>query len=89
MCVMDIVSFTGFDWPSAPTKWQVRDMVDVVLISVVAIGFSLAGKFPGSLSIGPRHANWYFSPDLDAEGWLCPALLKYSVLYAQFKPKAA
>ncbi len=21
--------------------------------------------------------NWYYSPTLDAEGWLCPALLKY------------
>jgi len=21
--------------------------------------------------------NWYFSPDLNMEGWLCPALFKY------------
>ena len=21
--------------------------------------------------------NWYYSPDLNMEGWLCPALLKY------------
>ena len=21
--------------------------------------------------------NWYFSPDFDMEGWLCPALFKY------------
>jgi hypothetical protein len=21
--------------------------------------------------------NWYYSADLDAEGWLCPALLRY------------
>ena len=21
--------------------------------------------------------NWYYSPDLDMEGWLCPALLRY------------
>ncbi len=38
--------------------------------------------------------NWYFSPDLEMEGWLCPALFKYfetapKELYAQFKPKAA
>jgi hypothetical protein len=38
--------------------------------------------------------NWYYSPDLDAEGWLCPALFKYfdstpEKLYARFKPKAA
>src|SRR4051812_1355955 len=37
--------------------------------------------------------NWYFNPDLDMEGWLCPALFKYfdtapKELYAQFKAKA-
>jgi hypothetical protein len=37
--------------------------------------------------------NWYFSPDLDMEGWLCPALFKYfdaapAHIYAQFKQKA-
>jgi hypothetical protein len=21
--------------------------------------------------------NWYYSPDFDSEGWLCPALFKY------------
>jgi hypothetical protein len=36
--------------------------------------------------------NWYYSPDLDLEGWLCPALLKYfekppRALYMQVKPK--
>lgn len=38
--------------------------------------------------------NWYFSPDLNLEGWLCPALFKYfeeapRELYAQFKARAA
>ncbi len=38
--------------------------------------------------------NWYWSPDLGLEGWLCPALFKYfeqapRELYAQFKPKTA
>lgn len=38
--------------------------------------------------------NWYYSSDLDAEGWLCPALFKYfeaapEKIYAQFKPKGA
>ncbi len=38
--------------------------------------------------------NWYFSADLQIEGWLCPALFKYfdtapNELYAQFKPRAA
>ena len=36
--------------------------------------------------------NWYYSSDLDAEGWLCPALFKYfdsapEKIYAQFKQK--
>ena len=36
--------------------------------------------------------NWYYSPDLDMEGWLCPALLKYfdeppRELYMQVKPR--
>jgi len=38
--------------------------------------------------------NWYYSPTLDMEGWLCPALFKYfdaapPRIYAQFKEKAA
>jgi hypothetical protein len=38
--------------------------------------------------------NWYYSADLEMEGWLCPALFKYfdfvpEELYAQFKAKAA
>ena len=37
--------------------------------------------------------NWYYSQDLDMEGWLCPALFKYfeaapKELFAQFKPKS-
>ncbi|MEH1853009.1 MAG: hypothetical protein V7L11_15385 [Nostoc sp.] len=36
--------------------------------------------------------NWYYSADLDREGWLCPALFKYfdeapKEFYAQFKAK--
>ncbi len=38
--------------------------------------------------------NWYFSPALNREGWLCPALFKYfntapAKIYAQFRPSAA
>jgi Family of unknown function (DUF6717) len=38
--------------------------------------------------------NWYYSPALGLEGWLCPALFQYFDLaperiYAQAKPKAA
>ena len=37
--------------------------------------------------------NWYYSADLDMEGWLCPALFRYfsdapASLYAQVKAKA-
>ena len=37
--------------------------------------------------------NVYYSPDLDAEGWLCPALFRYFTerppsIYVQVKPKA-
>jgi hypothetical protein len=36
--------------------------------------------------------NWYYCPQLEMEGWLCPALFKYFAeapqeLYAQFEPK--
>ena len=36
--------------------------------------------------------NWYYSRDLDMEGWLCPALLKYfdvapQTIYAKFEAK--
>ncbi len=37
--------------------------------------------------------NWYYSPDLDQEGWLCPALLRYfpeppHELFVQIRPRA-
>jgi hypothetical protein len=37
--------------------------------------------------------NWYYSPDLDMQGWLCPALFKYfsdtpKTLYAQIKARS-
>ena len=37
--------------------------------------------------------NWYYSPQLDIEGWLCPALFKYFAhapeeIYIQVKAKA-
>jgi hypothetical protein len=36
--------------------------------------------------------NWYYSPQLEMEGWLCPALFKYFAeapkeIYVQVKPK--
>jgi hypothetical protein len=38
--------------------------------------------------------NVYYSPGLDAEGWLCPALFRYfdatpAEIYVQIKPKTA
>jgi hypothetical protein len=38
--------------------------------------------------------NWYYAPDLDIEGWLCPALLRYfpeapKQIYVQVKSRAA
>jgi hypothetical protein len=36
--------------------------------------------------------NWYYSQELDIEGWLCPALFKYfttapTTIFAKFEPK--
>ena len=64
---------------------------DVIIDQLVASipdatsGFNLvfsAEPFPGfQIRFEWRRAemggNWYFSPDLDAEGWLCPALFRY------------
>jgi hypothetical protein len=63
-------------------------------------GFSLifsADPFPGyQVMLEWRReehgGNWYYTRDLDLEGWLCPALFKYfdttpEKLYAQFKAK--
>jgi len=40
-----------------------------------------------------RGGNVYYAPALDAEGWLCPALLRYfdgspAEIYVQVKPKS-
>ena len=55
--------------------------------------------FPGhGLRLEWRRAesggDWYYSPQMDMEGWLCPALLKYfpqapKALYVQLRPKPA
>jgi hypothetical protein len=63
-------------------------------------GFTLvfsAIAFPGHrLAFERRHAEaggyWYYSPDLDREGWLCPALFHYfeeapERIYAQFRSR--
>ena len=63
-------------------------------------GFTLlfsAGPFPGHQAVfewrrAELGGNWYYSPLLNAEGWLCPALFKDfesapEKIYAQFKSK--
>ena len=57
-----------------------------------------ASRFPGSQHelIWRREeigGNWYYSPDFDLEGWLCPALFKYfdtapPSIHVQVKAKA-
>lgn len=41
-----------------------------------------AARFPGAQFAlqwrrGENDGNWYYSPELDLEGWLCPALFRY------------
>ncbi len=63
-------------------------------------GFRLlfsAGPFPGQMAEfewrrEESGGNWYYSSDLNMEGWLCPALFKYfesapQKLYATFEGK--
>jgi hypothetical protein len=65
-------------------------------------GFTLlfsAAPFPGHQTSfewrrGEMGGNWYYSRDLEAEGWLCPALFEYfetapQTIYAQFRRKAS
>ena len=70
-------------------------------IAEAAAGFTLLFSdraFPGHQAVFERRRAefegwWYYSAELDKEGWLCPALFKYfeaapENIYAQFKPKA-
>jgi hypothetical protein len=63
-------------------------------------GFALlfsARPFPGHNAVfqwlrEEVEGNWYFCPELQLEGWLCPALFHYfesapAKLYAQFRAK--
>lgn len=65
-------------------------------------GFTLlfsAGPFPGYHALlewrrEDMGGHWYYSQEIDAEGWLCPALFEYFEtapprIYAQFKTKVA
>ncbi len=65
--------------------------------SGVTIFFS-ASPFPSNQHVfqwrrEEMGGNWYYSPEYDLEGWLCPALFRYferapERLYVQAKPKA-
>ena len=65
-------------------------------------GFTLlfsANPFPGHQTTfewrrAEMDGNWYYNVQLDMEGWLCPALLKYfdpppQRIYAQFTSRNA
>jgi len=77
-------------------------MIDRVVASIpdAGKGFRLlfsAAPFPGyTIKLEWRRedygGNWYYSPQLDMEGWLCPALFRYFTeappeLYATAEPK--
>ena len=81
---------------------------DIIIDKMVAdipraeSGFTLlfsASPFPGHQAVfqwrrEEMGGNWYYSSDLDAEGWLCPAMFKYfesapHKIYAQFRPRTA
>lgn len=42
--VMNMLSLTGFDWRSAPLKWQVLDVVYLIIDGVVVAGLLLSWK---------------------------------------------
>ena len=42
--VMNMLSLTGFDWRSAPVKWQALDVVYLVIDVVVVAGLLLSWK---------------------------------------------
>jgi hypothetical protein len=75
-------------------------MIDRVVATIpdAERGFTLifsSGSFPGhQFRLEWRRpdgsGNWYYAPELDMEGWLCPALLRYfseapKEIYVQIK----
>lgn len=81
-----------FDEPRRGLKQEpfvtgIPEMIDRLVADIPGAekGFRLifsARAFPGSThSLLWRReqagGNWYYCPQLDAEGWLCPALLKF------------
>ena len=41
---MNMLSLTGFDWATAPLKWQVLDIVYLILDVLVVLGLALGWK---------------------------------------------
>lgn len=83
---------------SGADTWMDRVVAD---IPNAEKGFTLmfsSAPFPGhQYRLDWRRAedggNWYYSADLEMEGWLCPALFRYfseapASLYAQVKARA-
>lgn len=86
-----------------PFVGDVNEMINHVSASIpeARSGFALffsATPFPGCqmklvwLRSDGAQGNFYFSPDLNKEGWLCPALLKYFLtpppeIYIKAEPK--
>ena len=78
-------------------------MIDRVVANIpnAENGFTMifsASPFPGhqfqlEWRRAERSGNWYYSSELDMEGWLCPALFRYfteppSEIYVQVKRRA-
>src|SRR5215467_8957015 len=90
------------DWCKSPSSPE-DTWIDRVVANIpnAENGFTLifsSTPFPGhQYRLDWRRAegggNWYYSADLDMEGWLCPALFRYfsdapMSLYAQVKARA-
>ena len=101
------LDFWAFDDPrvgleAEPFVGGADTMIDTITAGIddAADGFVMVfsrNPFPGSqYKLDWRRAegtgNVYHSADLDAEGWLCPALLRYfdeppTAIHVQVKPK--
>ena len=85
-----------------PFVFGIPEMIDAFAAEIpnAQSGFRLlfsAQPFPGFQEElvwvrGEYEGNWYRSPKLGAEGWLCPALFKYfdaapQTIYVRLEPK--
>ena len=79
-------------------------ILDKITEHIPGAGSGVTVLFSGQPFPGAQHefhwrrqeggGNWYYSPALDLEGWLCPALFKYfdqapERIYAQVKAKSS